>query len=66
MFNLEDNFFIFLVIFLLTIPFKGWALWRAAKNNHKNWFIVLLILNTFAVLDILYIFIFGKKTEENN
>lgn len=41
---------------------KGWALWRAAKNDSKSWFIVLLLVNTLGILDILYIFVFGKKT----
>jgi hypothetical protein len=40
---------------------KGFALWRAVKNNSKPWFIVLLILNTMGILEILYIFVFGKE-----
>lgn len=40
---------------------KGWALWRAVKNDSKPWFIVLLVVNTLGILEILYIFIFGKK-----
>lgn len=39
---------------------KGWALWRAVKNDSKVWFIVLLIVNTVGILEILYIFVFGK------
>lgn len=55
----------FFGIFLLpliiwSIFWKGWALWRAAKNDSQVWFIVLLILNTAGILDILYIFVFGK------
>ncbi len=44
-----------------TIPWKGWALWKAARNNHQIWFIVLLLVNTLAILEILYIFVFSKK-----
>lgn len=40
---------------------KGWALWRAVKNDSKPWFIVLLVVNTLGLLEILYIFVFGKK-----
>lgn len=40
---------------------KGWALWLAARSGSKPWFIVLLIVNTAGILDILYIFFFGKK-----
>ncbi len=56
-----DNFWLILLIVLWVLPWKGWALWRAAKNNHKNWFIVLLVLNTLGILEILYLFVFGKN-----
>jgi len=52
------------VIFLLalwTIPWKGVALWRAAGNKHLAWFICILIFNTLAILEIIYIFGFSKK-----
>jgi len=44
-----------------TIPWKGVALWRAAKNNDRGWFLAILILNTLAILEILYIFVFFRK-----
>lgn len=56
------------VIYLVaiwTIPWKGVALWKAAKSDHRIWFIILLVLNTLAILDILFIFFFSKKKEES-
>lgn len=53
--------FIILAVLLWTIPWKGVALWKAAQNGQKIWFIVLLVINTLAILEILYIFIFQKK-----
>jgi hypothetical protein len=50
-----------LLILAWTLPWKGVALWKAAKNGHKIWFVVLLVLNTLAILEILYIFYFSKK-----
>ena len=47
-----------------TIPWKGVALWRAARNRSVAWFVVLLIVNTLGILEIIYIFAFSKKTEE--
>ncbi|MCX6763555.1 MAG: DUF5652 family protein [Candidatus Moranbacteria bacterium] len=44
-----------------TIPWKGWALWKAAKKGDKIWFIVLLIVNTLGILEIIYIFIFSRE-----
>jgi len=49
------------LIILWTLPWKGIALWKAAKNKHTIWFIALLIFNTLTILEILYIFIFSKK-----
>ncbi len=49
-----------LLILLWTIPWKGVALWKAAKNSHKKWFIALLLINTLAILEIIYIFYFSK------
>lgn len=50
-----------LLVTLWTLPWKGWALWIAAKNGHKKWFIALLIINTLAILEIIYIFAVGRK-----
>ena len=44
-----------------TIPWKGVALWKAARRGEKIWFIVMLLLNTLAILEILYIFVFSKR-----
>lgn len=49
------------IVFLIwTLIWKGLALWRAAGNKHKIWFIVILIINTAGILEILYYFIWGK------
>jgi len=53
-------YLILICILVWTLPWKGVALWKAAKNKSKAWFVVLLILNTLAILDILYIFIYSK------
>ena len=54
---------IILALSLWTLPWKGVALWRAAKRGEKKWFVVLLIFNTLAILEILYIFVFSKQKE---
>jgi hypothetical protein len=59
---MEKNWLIFVIIAALwTIPWKGVALWRAAKNGQMIWFIVIFLLNTLALLEIIYIFFFTKK-----
>lgn len=61
-----DNSWVLVLLALWSIPWKGWALWKAAKNDDKAWFIVLLIVNTLAILEIFYIFIFSKRKVAKN
>jgi len=49
------------LITLWILPWKGWALWLAARRKEKWWFIALLVLNTLAVLEIIYIFAIAKR-----
>ena len=55
---------ILLLILAWTLPWKGVALWKAANNRQKGWFVALLIVNTLAILEIIYIFYFAKKKAE--
>ena len=52
------------LLILWSLVWKGIALWKAAQNNAKAWYVVLLLLNTVGILEILYIFIFSKKKSE--
>lgn len=64
--TLSQNMVLFLLILVLwVLPWKGYAVWTAAQKRNKRWFIVLLILNTFAILDIIYIFYVAKKTPKD-
>ena len=46
---------------LWSFVWKALSLYRAGFNRSPGWFIALLIFNTLGILDILYIFVFGKK-----
>jgi len=46
-----------------SMAWKGVALWRAGRNAHLVWFIVLFIVNTLGILEIIYIFAFSRKQE---
>lgn len=59
-----ENQWILLLITIWTLPWKGIALWKASHNNQKKWFIVILIINSLAILEIIYIFYFSKKKNE--
>lgn len=49
-------FFVAIIVLALwDIAWKGFALWRAARNNQFRWFIALLIINSIGILPIVYI-----------
>lgn len=52
-----------LLLFLVawSLFWKGLALWRAAKNDQRNWFIAILIVNTVGILEIIYLGWFAKE-----
>jgi len=56
-----NNSWTIILIALWSLPWKGVAMWKAAQKNDKRWFAVLLVVNTLAILDILYIFVFNKR-----
>ena len=51
---------LFLALAVWALVWKGIALWKSAKNNQRNWFILILIANTFGILEIIYVFYFSK------
>ncbi len=57
------------VVLILTIfefVMKLIALWRAGRNNHLAWFIVIGVVNTAGILPVIYLIITRKKNTEKN
>jgi hypothetical protein len=52
--------FVFVSI-IWSIPLKGVALWKAARLSQRRWFIILLIVNTFGILEIAYLYFVARK-----
>lgn len=61
---LLENLWIVILIIAWSIPWKGIALWRSARNEHLAWFVALLFINSMAILDIIYILIFSRSKRE--
>jgi Family of unknown function (DUF5652) len=64
---LGEGFPIWLLVIILiwSVAWKGVALWKAAQIGDKRWFIALLVMNTFGILDVIYIrFIASKYSVE--
>ena len=57
---------IFILLSFWSLVWKGFALWKSAKNNQRNWFIAILAINTFGILEIIYIFYFGRREKVKN
>ena len=52
---------LWILAILWTLLWKGMALWRAARNNQRGWFVVMLIIQTLGILEILYLLLFQKN-----
>ena len=52
---------VYLVILAWSLLWKGLALWRAAQDKQRNWFMALLIVNSVGILEIIFLFNFSKN-----
>jgi len=50
-----------ILLIVWTIPWKGLALWKCAKNNQKIWFMIFMVVNTVGILEMLYIAFWARK-----
>ena len=56
---------LFIILLLVwSLAWKGVALWKAARNGDKVWYVLLLVLNTAGILEIFYIFFFSGKKDK--
>ena len=44
-----------IVAIVFELVMKAFALWRAARNSHTVWFVVLVVFSTVGILPILYL-----------
>lgn len=63
MFPSDSQLLTFAVLAVIDLIFKGFALWKAAKNGQRNWFIILLLINTVGILPLIYMRYFQKKVK---
>lgn len=52
-----------LIILVWSLTWKGIALWQSARSRQKWWFILILIVNMFGLLELLYLFFFYRDEE---
>jgi phosphoglycerol transferase MdoB-like AlkP superfamily enzyme len=56
--------FVFFILVIWSLIWKGLALWKAARQNSKVWFVILLVINTFGILEILYLYVLSDNEKE--
>ena len=54
---------LFAALSIWALIWKGIALWKAARNGSKAWYIIMLFVNTVGILEIIYIFYFSKNKQ---
>lgn len=57
--------FMFALTAVWVVGAKGYALWHAARNYQRAWFVALLIINTFGILEVIYVVWFRADKDEN-
>lgn len=60
-YNLEGLLGVLMVIAVVDLMFRGWALWRAARLEQRSWFIALLVINSMAILPIIFLLVTNDK-----
>ncbi|NOZ36092.1 MAG: hypothetical protein GXO80_12445 [Chlorobi bacterium] len=50
-----------LILTIFELVMKLIALWRAGRNNHLAWFIVIGIINSAGILPVIYLLINRKN-----
>ncbi len=61
-----NNPYVFGMIIIWSLVWKGLALWRAARLKQVGWYIALLIINTLGIFEIIYLIVTRKKYKELN
>jgi hypothetical protein len=55
---------IIVLLVFIELTLKGFALWRAARNGQKGWYIALLLINTVGIFPLIYLLATNKKKED--
>lgn len=50
-----------IVVAVWVYAWKAIALWHAARNGSRGWFVILLIDNSISILEIIYVLFVARK-----
>jgi hypothetical protein len=51
-----------IIVVIWSLFWKGLALWHSARHFQPWWFIIFMFVNTFGILEIIYLFAILKHT----
>jgi hypothetical protein len=57
---------VFVALVVWTLVIKGFALWSAARAQQKYWFVALLLINTFGILEVIYLIWFRPLESDDS
>ncbi len=65
--GIAPQFILPILIFITfyTLVLKGFALWYAARNRQKIWFIVMLTANGLGIPELIYLTWFRRDTRQS-
>ena len=49
-----------IILVLWSLVWKGLAMWKAARNNQRWWFSIMVPIQTIGILEIVYILYFQE------
>lgn len=52
---------VLIALYIWSLVAKGIALWRAANLGQRNWFIIILVVNTVGIVELIYLFKYATK-----
>ncbi len=66
--NFIDNHLVLFIVIVSVLAvwdavMKLIAMWKAARNSHKAWFILIAIFNTIGILPLIYILMNRKNNK---
>jgi hypothetical protein len=61
----ESFLVLWLIVLIWDIIWRGIALWKAAQNKSKGWFVALLIVNSIGILPIIYLLLNRSKSKKS-
>ncbi|QQG43784.1 MAG: hypothetical protein HYW45_02075 [Candidatus Daviesbacteria bacterium] len=65
-YNWDLGQFNFLIVLLgiVDVILRGIGMWHAARNNQRNWFIALLVINSAGILPAVYLKFFQRQVKK--